>query len=224
MELVWETASGQLEAIAFDATLREVHSAGATVTEHAVERGANVADHVKPSVRKATFECFVSDSPVEVPVTQMFGVSGSVQSVSLDGGTLPELARAASRATAAEYERRSVKATASVLQFDGDFARRERVYEQLERLRASATILSATTILAQLDDVVISNLSAPVAAEDGDGITFTLELTAVRFAETQLVEVPDPEEPRGRPSADAGATSTTEAPELESLWHQWSGL
>lgn len=225
LTLIWETESGELEAVEFDATLREVHSGSATVTEHAVERAANVGDHVKPSVRKASFECFVSDSPVETPLTQMYGVTGAVRSLSLDGGTLPELVRGAQRSQPAEYEQRSVKATANVLQFDGEFARRERVYEQLERLRTSATILTATTILAQLDEVVITNLTAPLGASDGDGITFTLELTNVRFAETQIVEVPDPVDPRGRPGQDAGPTSTSEAgPELESLWHQFSGL
>jgi hypothetical protein len=217
MELVWETPSGQLEGIVFDATPREVHSSGATVTEHALETGANIADHVRPSVLKTSFECFVSDSPVEVPVTQMYGVSGSVRAASLEAGTLPELTKGASGAKPATYEQRSVKATATVLQFDGEFSRVGRVYEQLDRLRKDATLLTATTLLDSLENMVITSLSAPQTAKDGDGITFGLELTQVRFAESQIVEVPDPEEPRARRSTEGGAAATTEQP-LTSIW------
>lgn len=211
MELVWESAAGELEVVSFDATLREEHTGSATVTAYPLEGGADAADHVVPSVAKAMFDCFVSDSPSDVPLSHMYGVRGSVQSVDLDAGTTRELVRGASKSTAAEYEKKAIKATASVLTFDGPFARRERVYEQLEGLRKAKTLLSASTILRSLENVVITNLGARLESKDGDGITFSLELTALEFAETQIVAVPEPTEPRGRPSTDAGATTTSEA-------------
>lgn len=210
MDLVWETPSGQLEAIAFDATLREVHNAGATVTAHTVESGASVADHVRPSAIKASFDCFVSDSPSEVPVTQMYGATGRVRAASLDGGKMPELETPAQKGRAARYVDRSVKATANVLQFDAEFSRVGRVYEQIDRLRRDATIVTATTLLDTLDNMVITNVSAPQTAKDGNGIVFGLELEQIRFAESQIVDVPEPDEPRGRPPVDDGAAATTE--------------
>lgn len=210
MDLIWETDAGELDSIVFDVTLREVLVASADVTEHAVETGANVSDHVRPSIRKATFEVVVSDSPSTVPTSQMFGVTGRVQSADLNGGKTPELSKPSSGGRAAEYQQRDARATAQVLQFDGEFSRRQRVYETLERLRSSATVVIATADLVQLEDCVISELTAPRETKDGDAIVFSLTLTQIRFAETALVEVPVPEEPRGLPPADTGATGTEE--------------
>lgn len=224
MILIWETPSGELESIEFDATLRETHSSAATITQHAVESGAAISDHVRPTNVHASFECFVSDSPTQMPLSQMYGVRGSIQAVNLEAGNARELVRGAHRSQEAEYEDRAIRATANVLKFDGEFSRVGRVYEQLERLRKDATILTASTLLDTLENVVITNLSAPQTAADGDGITFTIELEQIRLAETQFVEVPDPVEPRARPPVDDGATTTTVEEPRESLWHQLSGL
>lgn len=226
MELIWTNDAGELEVIAFDATLREEHTASATVTQYPVEGGADAADHVVPSVAKAVFDCFVSDSPSEVPLSHTYGVRGTVQGRELEAGTQRDAVRGAVKTTAAEYERRAIKATAQVLTFEGGtLARRERIFEELERHRTGKTLLTAITQLRELDQVVITNLGAPLEATDGDGITFRLELTAVTFAETQIVEVPDPDEPRGRRPVDGGATSTSEAGEgLSSLLSDISGF
>lgn len=211
MDLVWETESGQLEAMSFDATLREELSATALVTTYPVEGGADAADHVVPSVTTAVFECYVSDSPVEVPTSHMFGTTGAVRPVPIDGGTLPKLERGATKKKAATYGKQSIKGDANALQFDRELARRERIYEALDALRKSRTLLTATGILRTLENVVITSLGAPLEAKDGEGITFRLALTEVLFAESQIVEVPDPVEPRGRRSRDAGATATSDA-------------
>lgn len=223
MDLFWESGSA-LELLVFDATPRTVVTAGASVTEHAVERGANVADHVRPSARKITVEAVVSNSPSTVPSTQMSGVGGRVRSLDLNGGKTPELTKGAAAQRAAEYERRDVRATAEVLQFDGPFDRRQRVWEQLDGLRSSSTIVSATTELGDFDDCVISDLSAPVETKTGDAIVFSLTLTQIRFASTQIVEVPEPEEPRGRPTVDTGATGTEEVPPTSALFDTFGGV
>jgi hypothetical protein len=50
--------------ISFDATLTEKHTADAVVTEHPVEQGADIADHVRP--KQATLEItgLITDYPV----------------------------------------------------------------------------------------------------------------------------------------------------------------
>lgn len=225
MDLFWENAAGELEVISFDATLREEHTATATVTQYPVEGGADAADHVVPSVVKKMFECFVSDSPSEVPLSHMFGVRGTLESVTLDGGTRKRMTRGATPTSAAEYEDEAIKVTAQVLKFDGPFARRERVFEELERLRKERVLLTSITTLDTVENVVISALSFSLDSKEGEGVTFRLELTQITFAETQIVDVPDPEQPRARRPRDAGATTTSEAsPEQESLLYQWSGL
>lgn len=219
MDLVFTNDAGEAEVVTFDATLRETLSAGATVTEHAVETGADVADHVRPSVRKAVFEVFVSDSPAEEPSTLMYGARGRVASVELQAGAQRVMKRGATGAKAAEYVNEAVKVSASVLQFDAPFARRERVYEKLEQIRSERRVCIAICELAELDDVVITNLSAPLDDKSGDGIAFSLEVTQIRFATSQTVEVPDPESPRERGVVDGG-TVTPVAIEPTSVAYQ----
>lgn len=225
MDLFWENEAGEIELVLFDTTLRTVVTGAASVTEHAVERGANVADHVRPSVRKITAEVVVSNSPAEQPATHMFGVVGRVQSLDLDAGKAPEMTKGAAGQRAAEYSQRDVRATAQVLQFDGEFSRTQRVWEELDRLRSSATIVTASTPeLGDFDDCVISELSAPVETKTGDAIVFSLTLTQIRFAETQIVAVPEPEEPRGHSTVDTGATGTEEVPPTSVLFDTLGGV
>lgn len=226
MDLIFTNDADEAEVVTFDATLRETHSAGATVTEHAVETGADVADHVRPSVRKATFEVFVSDSPAEEPATLMYGTRGRATSVDLRAGRERRMKRGASGygTKAAEYTTETLKASANVLQFDGPFARRERVYEKLEQIRTEKRACIAICELAELDDVVITSLSAPLDSKSGDGIVFTLELTQIRFATSQIVEVPDPESPRERPTTDGGSVTPVALPPESLLYQQTARL
>lgn len=223
MDLAWETSGGDMAILSFDATVREVIGGTATVTEHAVETGADVADHVRVGARKVSLECYVSDSPGEA-IEDHTDASGSVQAATLSAKGR-ELKTPARQRRAAEYQAKAERVTARVLQFSGALSRRRRVYEQLEDLRARATLINGFGILgADVAEMVITSLSAPLDSKSGEGISFSLELSAVRFAESQIVDVPAPVEPRGRTTVDAGATATTESAEPESLWHAIAGL
>lgn len=221
MILAWTNDAGELESLTFDATLREVLNRAATVTRQPLDTGASTTDHVIVQNRRGTFECFVSDSPSSEPATQMYGVRGRPQSVDLDGGKMRKLKRGASGygRTAAEYSEEGVKATASVLKFDGPFARRERVWQKLDALCEQKVPVIAICELAELDDCVIVSVGAPLDDKTGDGITFALELEQITFAQSQTAEVPVPEEPRGIPPQDGGAV-TPDPQDEESLWHQ----
>lgn len=217
VDLVWETPSGELEAMTFDATPREVHGGTSTPTEHPIEGGASAADHVKVGGWKGSFECFVSDSPSEEPLTQMFGTRGRVAGATLSAKRR-QMKTGASKSKGATYEDRASNATANVLSFDGPVARRERVLEQLELLRTSRTLVTATMILGTRENCIVASVGAPLTSKDGDGVVFGLELAQLRFAETQIVELPEPEEPRGRRPVDGGGVSASEAsPELQSV-------
>jgi len=54
----------------FDAVLSEEHEHASEVTEHTVEQGAAVVDHVRPLARRVTLEVFVSNTPIGSPDAQ----------------------------------------------------------------------------------------------------------------------------------------------------------
>lgn len=224
MDLVYENASGDLDTLTFDSTLREVFTSSATVSEHALESGSTVADHVRHAPDRVSLECFVSNSPPFVPSSQMAGIGGSVQRLDLAIGKRRELVEGSRNGQAARYEAKSETQKASVLKFDQAIGRVGRVLSELRRLKDSVTLITGLGLAVEIEDMVIQSIGAPKESTDGDSITFRLELVAVRFASSEIVEVPDPEEPRGRPTVDAGATSTTESSAPESFWHSIMGL
>lgn len=223
MELFWQDAAGQVQLAEFDATLREEHVGASTPTRYPIEDGADAVDHAVLEPVTRIYEVVVSDSPAHVPSTHMFGVRGSIESISVPSSE-PTVTRGATARAAATIETRRIESAARVLTFDGPVARRERVFAELERLRTERQLVSVSGTLDALDNMLVTKVGAPLETRDGDAITFRLELTQITYGETQVVQVPDPEQPRGRRSVDAGATSTSEAdPELESLWFQWMG-
>jgi hypothetical protein len=50
-----------------DVSVHETHSVGAEVSEHPVEAGANIADHIRPLPRAITIEGMVTNFPIELP-------------------------------------------------------------------------------------------------------------------------------------------------------------
>jgi hypothetical protein len=76
-------AGNSLVSIEFDATVRELHTSSVTLTEHPVEKGANISDHVRPELTHLTCEALVTNHPIRLPRTNMQGVSGRVQALDL---------------------------------------------------------------------------------------------------------------------------------------------
>src|SRR5258707_82000 len=72
-------AGGALVTIEFDSTIREEHHGTTTVTEHAVEKGANISDHARPELDRITCDVIVSNTPIRSPNTNTDGVTGQFQ-------------------------------------------------------------------------------------------------------------------------------------------------
>jgi hypothetical protein len=56
-----------------DVSIHETHGVGAEVTDHPVERGANIADHIRPTARTFSIEGLITNYPIEVPKSHMGG-------------------------------------------------------------------------------------------------------------------------------------------------------
>jgi hypothetical protein len=69
-------AEGESASVEVDAIVREHPRAKATATEHPVESGVAVTDHVRAGPRTLSLEGVISDAPTRVPGTHMDGVTG----------------------------------------------------------------------------------------------------------------------------------------------------
>lgn len=80
--LQYSDAAGASHTIVFDAVLDEQWEEPATITEHPVEQGANIADHVRVALVKCTLKVRVTNQPLD---SNQFAdpIGGAGQSTSL---------------------------------------------------------------------------------------------------------------------------------------------
>jgi len=81
----WTDAAGNTLSVELDATPTQSWESSAEVTEHPVETGSAITDHVKPSNDTITVEGVITNTPVIVPTTQMQGATRSPGTLDLPG-------------------------------------------------------------------------------------------------------------------------------------------
>lgn len=202
MEIVWDTGGGDVGAVQVDASVREVHEAAAKATDLAVERGANVSDHVRAQSPQITIEGQVSNTPIAPPSTQMDGATGATEQMSIDVPELGELreGRNSVGGGTAGLGRRAGPRTvvANVLSWSARFDRVRSVYDVITKLLETGTLVKIVTGLRVYDSMVLESFEVERTAETGNALAFTMSAKRVRIVNSELVNLPEPTEPRGR--------------------------
>lgn len=178
--LEYQSGDGWI-GIAFDCVEKEGYELSAETTEHAVDAGVVVSDHIKKNPDTLTLEAMVTNSPVVLPRTHMSGVTGSVQPTTLTVG--------------------GQQLKASALVWSGSFDRVKAVDEVLQALVGTA-VLRYTGTLRTVDDLVITRYRVDRSVETGDALPVVLELKKIRRATVQ--RVPVPAQRRGQPVVARG--------------------
>lgn len=168
--LTWEAseaagvAAGALE---LDATTLLGFEATAEVTEHPVERGPNVVDHIRPMNGTLAVEGVITDHPIALPATQMNGATLAPGAVDLSGG-----GRATVQRFSAPVDR--VRACDAVLQ----------------SLVDGGVLVTVTAGLRTVESLAIARHRAERNGETGESVKVTLEFKRVRLATTARAPVP----------------------------------
>ncbi len=183
--LEYQTADGFL-AIALDVTEKEGYESTAEPTEHAVDSGVVIVDHLKRNPDTITLEGMVTNSPLVLPASHTGGVTGGVQPTTLNVGG------------------RELKA--SVLTWSGSFDRVRAVDEALHAL-VGAAVLRYTGVLRTVEDLVLTRYSTSKDSEHGNALPVVLELRRIRRANIQ--RVPVPAQRRGQPPQNRGQQPAT---------------
>jgi hypothetical protein len=74
-----DAASGELRVIDFDIITGEDHNISATISEHPVEEGANISDHVRPNLTRVQLKGVASDTPIGLTYATGVKVDGALQ-------------------------------------------------------------------------------------------------------------------------------------------------
>ncbi len=166
--LTWEAfASVAAGALEIDAVGLLGFDQVAEVTEHPVETGPAVADHIRPQNGTIVLEGVITNAPIVLPATQMNGAALASGSVALPDG---------SRATA--------------LRFSSAFDRVRDCDATLRALAEAGALVSLSTGLRSVDSLAIARHHVERNAETGESIKITVELKRVKLATTARAPVP----------------------------------
>lgn len=193
---VLEVTVGELE---IDATISELTDITAEATEHPVEEGVNITDHVRPALLRVQLECIISNTPTRPRVE-----GAAIQEVDLEipGRTIFAGGAVVSRRSRTEGREAST-VRARVLTFGEDFDRPAEVVSQLRELMHSGTPVDILDLrLGDLERWLLVGMSPEVSTTDS--VRFTLAAQELRTAVTEEVEAPSPRVERGRRGRDRG--------------------
>lgn len=214
MEFQWTTDEGVAKRILFDTSDEENPETNLTPTEHPLEDGSSINDHLIKGQTRIRLRATISNTPTRVPETQFRDATGEVSSTETGESfrnVLTEGAKGGGGSpTEARYEEIRERLQASVLQFTGDFDRVVDVYLELVGLQEQKQLFTLVTSLRSWDNCALILLSAPRTAETANAVEFSMELRVFEFVESQTVEAPQPQQPRGTRQEAAGSQNAEE--------------
>ena len=172
----------QIGALQLDASLSETHERSSIVTDHEIEDGSNISDHIRKNPEKLIINGIISNASVStvgaLVGTGISGLQGGVNQL-LPGG----FGNAA--AVAAGVGLGSLAGTIT-----GSPRSPENSFKYIEALWEQRTIFTVITALKQYDSMVIENLSVPRSATIGGSVEFTMAMKKIRIVRSAIVQVP----------------------------------
>lgn len=181
---------GNLKRVMFDAGVGETHLWTATVTEHPVEKGVAITDHVRPGAFRISLDLWVTNTPIDLPsgADDSFteGAQRQTSRLDLTPGAVPLDGSA---------RRGDPVGSATTYQWSAQFDRVRKIYDALTNLILNPPVSGITvlTTLATYDSMEIVNISVPRSASTGNNaMHFTLDMQQIRIVESQTVATPAP--------------------------------
>jgi len=195
--------------ITFDVIESENHESVAEVTDHPVEVGANISDHIRPLPDRLSLTAYTSNQPIfPNPITQR----GAISAIKITPATytIPveptpgALYRAGIQALGSLFG--PADQTVNVLTFSAPFNAIWETYEVLRELQTNGVLLRIITPIRFYESMVIERVAAPRSAGDA-GVAFGIDVRRLRVVESGKVEappVPQDDVPGGIPLQNKG--------------------
>lgn len=184
-------------SLPFDLLIDESHEIDFDVSDHAVENGAVISDHISPRPRSVEVTGLFTNHPVgESKAFDSYGVRNTfTQKDMYDYSDSVEL-----------VDTKKLRDDAGNFKAAPDNVTRR--FDSLKSLAKSRSKVRIVTALEIYDEMVIESLSWNRGPEDGESIRFRLRLRQVRTATVSVTErtgVWDPQEPETSDSAEKRA-------------------
>lgn len=214
--LSWENDLGELVTLTFDAVELVSRTVESEVTEHAVEEGADIADHVRVQGMIVEMTGYVSNTPlystpggevgaswesVELPGPIQRIPTGYAQSIATPSGSPQSLAQLGAEAIGGAVDG-PPRATMLVREWR---SRVKEIEQTLDEVQSSARFCNFDDSEQSFDNLQITSRGVTRTVGDGDGASFSLTLKRIRTVSAQLVDAPVPAEPRLAPVKSVGS-------------------
>lgn len=197
----------------FDVVEKEGIKLTSTATEHPVEEGADVSDHVRSNLDTVTLDIFVSNAPVRdvnsIWNGQVAGLELKVPKkekplVPMPGALMGAALDAIAAAIDGPEEWKAI-----VLQFPEKFDNVAFILNTLIDWKERGVVGKVITTHRTFESVYITGIEMNRDATTGDGAPITIELKEIRLVEARMVTAPTPTETRGKTMKSKGRQPTS---------------
>jgi hypothetical protein len=211
-----QSSLGQLH---FDAVLTEDHERTTEVTEHPVEQGTAIVDHVRPLAHRVRLTVFVSNTPVySKEGIQTFDIVDVSAARDLNKDLTPDqfaggLSGLLDRGLQAVglQDKFPTQLSVNVLEFDQDFDFVKDAFDIMTELRDTATLLQVATPRQLYVNMILKTINMHRDPGTGTSANFELEFQQIRVVDSNIVDAPLPSVPRATPGTDTGKKDTKKA-------------
>ena len=170
-----EDESEALELLKIDATRAEEHSFKAKATQHEVEDGANISDHVIKGGRVVVIDGVISDDPITIKaaaVGNLAGITGS-----LVGGLGGAVATGVVAKLGSELISNGSKPSKDAIDIF------EIIYE-------GSIPVMITTSIKTYTNMIMESLHVPRNSRNANSLEFKATFKEVRIIESEVVDIP----------------------------------
>jgi hypothetical protein len=174
--------------VLIDVCTEETHELANTVTDHPVEDGANISDHVRPQPDRLTLNCFVSNTPLSTQQQQRTIQEGSFKFTSNTSKDVP------------------------IGAVDG---RGANTFAALKKLRDNGTLVQVVTTLKtyalkSTEGMVIESLTIPRRTDSYDGLEWSVTFKQIRIVKNQQTRDIKAKEKQVQPKKKTGTQTTSD--------------
>lgn len=210
--LTWQPKSGPSKSLFFDAVTDESVDLSSVSTDHPVEEGADISDHIRKERDRCSLEVFVSNSPIydwnnRGGRVQKMPIPLAKYKAPLDatpGAVFGAVGGAIKGAIGALLGKQE-EYGAQVLQFANEFDAVADTLELFTKLRDDKQLVTVVLPAKMYQNMHLEKIQMQRNAGTGDGARFHLEFKQLLMVEAKLVNAPIPTETRGQPKKPKGA-------------------
>jgi hypothetical protein len=175
-------AASGIGVVELDATISASHSFRVEATQHPVERGAKITDHLRPEPEVVTIEGLITNTPISR--TQQ------TRAVAVTGGTLST--------TAGEPSVFGVPGYA------------QEAFAKLLAIKDAGALVTLVTELKTYTDMAIVQLTVPRDATVGDALRFSATFQKIVIVDNKVTQIRPATDPRANKKVKRGRGVVTD--------------